>query len=242
MLAPEKQAREILVDVIGEPKGNTALALRKQEKSARSAEQVQSTLNMFTQSNGYKLKGQAYDGDTQTFVNGLVDQLTPDRMGRWRLLEEGRIEYYWYETKKKGGILKNTYTTDIKLHRIARPFWHKLPYRGYMPKHVQEIAAQIEAVPALKKAARVLTGTLCLENYQVDSVRVEDTKLNTGIKALGRGAKKVAVGVAAAGAAVGAGVGTVAAFTAKAAGTVVVAADPAIVIGELVIVGFKEKT
>lgn len=254
-LTPDRDAVSTLVSVIGDSDGNTSLSARKQKQASDRAHALYDTMAKLAEPNGIELRRPTYSGDAIQFSQQIVEQMTDDKVGRWKSLPDGRVSYHWYETEKQFGILSHGFKRVKHTHEIIRPRFHKLPYRGVMPKKPKRIHDSIIAVPALRKAARVLTGTLTGQDAISTANWEEDTLLTKAAKSVASGAKNGAQSVAAAVSDVASAVGS----AGRAAGVAIsnsfpgqaisegasrlsraYAADPCLIIGELVLVGWVE--
>ena len=234
-LAPDRDPVATLVSVIGGSTGNTALSAKKQKQSSDKASALYDTMAKIAEPNGVDLKRPTYNGDAVEFAQQIVEQLTDDKVGRWDELPDGRVSYHWYETEKQPGIFKHGFKRVKHTHEIIRPRFHKLPYRGCMPTKPRKIHDSIVAVPALKKASRVLTGTLTGQGSATAANWKEDTLLTKAAKSLASGTKQAALGVATAAGNASRAVGNGMTEMSRA-----FAADPCIIIGNLVLIGWVE--
>lgn len=234
-LAPDRDPVATLVSAIGGSTGNTALSAMKQKQSSDRALMLYDTMAKIAEPNGIALQRPVYTGDAVEFSEQIVEQLTDDKIGRWEELENGRVAYHWYETEKQGGFFKNDFKRVKHTHEIIRPRFHKFPYRGCMPAKPQQIHDSIIEVPALKKAARVLTGTLTGQGSSTAANWQEDTLLTKAAKSLATGTKNAALSVAATAGAASRATGNGMTEMSRA-----FAADPCITIGNLVLIGWVE--
>jgi hypothetical protein len=234
-LAPDRDPVATLVSAIGGNSGHTALSAMKQKQSSENAAMLYDTMAKIAEPNGIALRRPVYNGDAIEFSEQIVEQLTDDKVGRWEELENDRIAYHWYETEKQGGFFKNDFKRVKHTHQIIRPRFHKFPYRGCMPAKPKQIHDSILAVPALKKAARVLTGTLTGQGSATAANWQEDTLLTKSAKSFLSGAKNAAIGAAAMAGSVSRSIQNGATEMSRA-----FAADPCIIIGNLVLIGWVE--
>lgn len=234
-LTPNRDPVATLVSAIGGSTGNTALSAMQQKQSSDKAAMLYDTMAQIAEPNGIALRRPVYNGDAIEFSEQIVEQLTDDKIGRWYELENDRVAYDWYETEKQGGFFKNNFKRVKHTHEIIRPRFHKLPYRGCMPAKPKQIHDSILAVPALKKAARVLTGTLIGQGSATAANWQEDTILTKAAKSLATGTKNAALSVAATAGAASRSIGSGMSEMSRA-----FAADPCIIIGNLVLIGWVE--
>ena len=234
-LAPDRDPVATLACVIGGGTGNTALSAMKQKQSSDRAAMLYDTMAKIAEPNGIALQRPVYNGDAVEFSEQIVEQLTDDKIGRWAELDNGRVGYHWYETEKQGGFFRNDFKRVKHTHEIIRPRFHKLPYRGCMPRKPKRIHNSIVAVPALKKAARVLTGTLTGQGSATTASWEEDTLLTKAAKSFASGTKQAALSVATA-----AGNARRSIQAGMSEMSRAFAADPCIIIGNLVLIGWVE--
>lgn len=206
----------------GQAKGNA--------ESAEKAKALTRMFNLVLEESQVKIEEPSWT-TPQEVSESLVSQLTESgRVGKLTMIGDGEVEVYGFEPCVRRGVLQNTVTLKKKTHRIINPRFNRIPYAGPMPKKAQRIQDQLCQFDELRRASRVLTGTVIgMDEQDVDQWR-NDTALTKAGKqtaaALGRASRATAQAV------------NRSATSVREAGRSLSAAfapDPAIVIGDLVL-------
>ncbi len=155
----------------------------------------------------------------------------------------GHATYCFYEKRKKFGLLQHQLRRVRTTHEITKPRLHRLPAASVAkPRKAERIIKTLQQCPALEKNCRVVTGFLLSKKQETSKQWTEDTLLKKGLVAGKATAKVVAKGLGYTAAAAGVvAAGTAMLLAAPLVAIPVALADPAIVIGDLVIWGWCDE-
>lgn len=188
--------------------------------------------------------------DNARWVGEMAEQLVSDRVGRVTVLGDDAVRYSFFEVSENRGLWKIEKERVAKSHDIVNVKCRHLKKTvpDGLPGDVADVYGRLIRSP-LARFARVIEGHLVTEQAAIQDQWREDTELAKRTKEFGRGIRDFATSRAgkaiAAGTAVAAGIGALASAVAANVGPVatvaaVSAADPALVIGDIVLIGWKD--